>query len=457
MGSCPWHPLLLKERQKNLPSRIKRSQGTDRERRENLTKRQTNQHPKNYLKARIEKSKTRDYAAFLLIHPCSNACFKNFKSLSEHWPDPILGVRENCGQSIGLTRHFDVILNEHDFNEAAQHLNNYLEKYWKASRPYQASRKHHDSILRNAPVRVRSHFNRTKIPRKSGLAMSMRGMDGFMPLAPIVAEREAEKPAKSNKKKSRDRSREKRKSDQATDKSTSKATDKATDKSTEKATDKATAKSTDKPSTAKSTDKPSTAKSTDKPSTAKSTDKPSTAKSTDKPSTAKSTDKPSTAKSTDKPSTAKSTDKPSTAKSTDKPSTSRGKLYREKERIPIPRIKLTPVTDSGVTKEAGEQIKGSRLRGSCDLSRDYAAFLLIHPLSNVCFKNFKSLSEQWPDPILGVRENCGQSIGLTTGFHFVQILLHHGFSYTSGEAHKNPALYTHILVDIMFSLSLATA
>ena len=24
-------------------------------------------------------------------------------NLSEHWPDPVLGARENCGQSIGLT------------------------------------------------------------------------------------------------------------------------------------------------------------------------------------------------------------------------------------------------------------------------------------------------------------------------------------------------------------------
>jgi len=46
-------------------------------------------------------------------------------------------------------RNFDVVLSEHDFDDAAEHLINYLEKYWRASRPYQTTRKH-DSILRSS-------------------------------------------------------------------------------------------------------------------------------------------------------------------------------------------------------------------------------------------------------------------------------------------------------------------
>ena len=48
-------------------------------------------------------------------------------------------------------KSFDVVLSEHDYNDAAEHLINYMEKYWRASRPYQATKKHHDSILRNTP------------------------------------------------------------------------------------------------------------------------------------------------------------------------------------------------------------------------------------------------------------------------------------------------------------------
>lgn len=67
-------------------------------------------------------------------------------------------------------RHFDVVLNEHDFNDAAEHLITYLEKYWRASRPYQATKKH-DSFLRTTPgiitkLGLRSpkpHYNSARI------------------------------------------------------------------------------------------------------------------------------------------------------------------------------------------------------------------------------------------------------------------------------------------------------